>query len=291
MAETLRARAKVRISTVKKYEAALRSLLAFSHDNLTFAEITPAFLQNYQNWFIDKGGSLTTVGINCRHLRAVYRLAIRNRVVNPEAYPFGVRGYVIPTGGQQVKAFLSVADKDRFVNYKPKSEAVAFGYDFAVFSYYANGINFADIASLKWVDVRPDHLAIRRQKTAGRSDKVILIYMHDRMREVISRRGKPGAGYVFPVLRDDMTDSQRFYAIGRFVRRANKALKQIEQELALPVRLRTYTLRHTFSRVMRFNGASAYDVKEALGHESLKTTENYLNTLEIEGKKRISEGL
>jgi len=51
---------KRKISTIKSYETTLASLTRFSHSELTFQEVTPVFLQGYEDWNIANGRRSTT---------------------------------------------------------------------------------------------------------------------------------------------------------------------------------------------------------------------------------------
>ncbi|MBA7590036.1 hypothetical protein ES708_32135 [subsurface metagenome] len=59
-----------RIGTASSYKCSLNSLKKYSK-SLTFDEITESFLKGYENWMIENGNSLTTVGIYLRALRTL----------------------------------------------------------------------------------------------------------------------------------------------------------------------------------------------------------------------------
>ncbi len=297
-----------KISTVRCYKDALNSFLNFSHENLTFQEITPDFLQRYQAWYVappieDEEGkikgkikSLTSVGINCRHLRAVFNQAIRLRVIPPEIYPFGKDRFVIPQGGREVQIFLTSEQKNQFLNYKPQTEQIAKYYNYAIFDYFANGINFADIASLKHSSVYDEHIIVVRQKTEGRmrSSKKIIIPIHPRMREVIQKLGNKTLDpqeYVFPIFKKEMTTDDLNRVKQLFIKATNRILEVIRQDLKIPIKITTYTLRHTFSAMMLEMGATTEHLQDSLGHGDAKTTESYKHGFSLGLKKKFSEGL
>ena len=71
----------------------------------------------------------------------------------------------------------------------------------------------------------------------------------------------------------------------------NEGLRVVQDKLKLPFKLTTYTARHTFSNISLLKGASKEYIQEALGHESMNTTEIYLSGFDVETKKRMSERL
>jgi site-specific recombinase XerD len=71
----------------------------------------------------------------------------------------------------------------------------------------------------------------------------------------------------------------------------NKYLKQIVSKLDIDKPVTTYYARHTFATVLKRNGVSPLFISESLGHSSLKTTENYLDSFEDDQRKSILEKL
>ncbi len=57
---------------------------------------------------------------------------------------------------------------------------------------------------------------------------------------------------------------------------------EICEDLGIENKTGTYAARHTFSTVMKRKGAPTSFIKDALGHSSVVTTENYLDSFEDE---------
>ena len=55
-------------------------------------------------------------------------------------------------------------------------------------------------------------------------------------------------------------------------------MELVRQELEIEQPLGTYAARHSFSTVLKRNGAPTSFIKESLGHSSELTTENYLDS-------------
>jgi hypothetical protein len=76
---------------------------------LAFAEITPEWLNQYENYITkEKGQSITTVGIYLRALRSVFNQALTEDDIKREIYPFGKRKakkYEIPSSSKTKKTF------------------------------------------------------------------------------------------------------------------------------------------------------------------------------------------
>ena len=55
-------------------------------------------------------------------------------------------------------------------------------------------------------------------------------------------------------------------------------MENIRSELKIDQKLGTYVARHSFSTILKRKGISSEFIKESLGHSSLVTTENYLDS-------------
>jgi site-specific recombinase XerD len=65
----------------------------------------------------------------------------------------------------------------------------------------------------------------------------------------------------------------------------NKRLKCIGKAVGIDG-ISTYTARHSFATVLKRSGANIAYISENLGHNDLKTTENYLASFEREEREK-----
>lgn len=271
-----------KISNTEKYATALRSFQKYFGEGVTFDMITPDSLQAYEDWYVnqnrDKKGlkgkkSLTSVGINCRNLRHIFKRAIKKGIIPAAMYPFGMEPlYVIPEGGNDNKKFLDTEEKDKFINWRHQNDDINRLHDYAKFSYYASGINMADIARLKRSSVYKEYISIDRQKTKGRKKKSrkLIIPMHPAMSEIINSRGNRlslnPTDYVFPILTLGMDEEAIFYRIRTLVNDVNDVLALIAKDLKFEIKPTSYTLRHTFSFQFMQLGGTTDELQDALAH-------------------------
>ena len=61
-------------------------------------------------------------------------------------------------------------------------------------------------------------------------------------------------------------------------------MKKIGQHLEIDIPLTTYVARHSFATILKRSGAPIEFISESLGHQDLKTTENYLDSFEDDTK-------
>ena len=66
-------------------------------------------------------------------------------------------------------------------------------------------------------------------------------------------------------------------------------MKRIGVQLGISKPVTTYTARHSFSTVLKRSGVSIEYISESLGHSSLQTTENYLDSFEDDVKRKYAD--
>ena len=289
--------AQCRVGTADNYKSSLRSLQLFKK-NLRFEDVSDTFLFRYETWMLERGRSITTVGIYCRCLRAIFNEAIYRKIISLDYYPFGKRKYQMPVS-KNIKKALKLQDIGKIYFYQPKQDKglEAKAKAFWLFSYFANGMNMKDIALLKFKNISDEFLSFERAKTirsTRTNPKLITVYINDDIRAIIrkwSNWDKSRENYVFPILKPGLTPSQQRDRIKEFTRDVNDGIKTICFETGIEDHVTTYSARHSFSTVLKRSGASIEFISEALGHTDVKTTESYLDSFENEMKKEFSNSL
>ena len=282
-----------RISTASSYQDSLTSILTYKK-NLKVAHITPDFLKGYEKWMTDKGRSLTTVGMYLRALRTIFNLAIENDVIDASKYPF--KKYTIPAP-QKISRTLKKEEIKLMINYTAKRNSDALALDYWVFSFISNGMNFKDIALLKYENIKGDFIEFRRAKTkriSKNNSLPIMVPLDDSLLYIINKRGnksKKKNDYIFPILKHGLTPQEEYDHIKTFVRNTNKKLTRVGIELGLSLKVTSYVARHCFATIQKNNNAPLAYISEALGHTNLKTTQNYFGRFEDESLKAFHSGL
>lgn len=285
-----------RVSTAQSYTMASNSIKRYS-PNADFKDITPRFLTDYEIWMIKQGNSITTVGIYLRSLRTIFNLAINEGVIGREHYPFQRGKYTIPSG-RNIKKALTIKEIEKIFNYscvEGSSEEKA--RDLWLFSYLCNGMNMKDICRLKYKDVDGDKLVYIRSKTilsTKSNQRPIIVYLNEHAKKIIQKWGKKPelpSSYVFSILPENVTPLKERKLVQGITQLVNKYMKRIGVELGISKPITTYTARHSFSTVLKRSGVSIEFISESLGHSSLQTTENYLDSFEDDVKKKYSDFL
>ncbi len=285
------------IKTSDGYKNAKHSLQAFE-PVLSVSQVTQEFLERYEYWLtVTKGKSITTLGIYLRNLRTILNRAIEAELILPKNYPFGKGKFIIPTG-RNVKKALTIDHIREIKNFftvpgSPSDKAK----DFFLFSYLSNGINFKDVGRLKNENLKGDQIHFVRAKTirTRRDYTPIKTSLRAETLEIIEKWRNPDRSpqaYLFPILTKGMTAKQETRKIQDFVKNTNSKLDEIGKALNLPLKLTTYVARHSFATIaINKAGAPIEYISEALGHSTLNTTRNYIDSFEDKRIKQITDSL
>ena len=98
-----------------------------------------------------------------------------------------------------------------------------------------------------------------------------------------------GSPYLLPIITKQDGTERRQYE--RMEHKVNRLLKKIGALVGLQIPLTTYVGRHCWASTMRDMGASLSIVSKGLGHESLKTTQIYLSSIDTEGVVKANRQL
>ncbi|PKK36523.1 hypothetical protein BWI96_11755 [Siphonobacter sp. SORGH_AS_0500] len=290
--------------------AALPKKAASPVITLTYKEVTPELLADYEGWMKRYGkssqspsgkpspASSTTIGIYLRHVRSMFNDAIDDGIISKDVYPFGKKRYVIPAGKNTKKA-LDKADIDKIMAYECAPGMEQRSRDLWAFSYYSNGMNFADILHLRWKDIdkKKNKIVFIRKKTARtrKADQLKIQAMLFEESWAIIKRWKntdnrPDA-YVFPFLEETMDAIRQRAIIRQVIKVTNKYMTKIAEAVGVEGDVKTYAARHSFATILLRSEAPIAFISQSLGHANIATTEAYLGSFDDEKTKKYLEAL
>lgn len=271
------------ISYAKSMNNALDDVKKFDKklDDYKFENIDFQFLTNFENFLRKRGSSDGGIGVYMRNIRTIYNKAINYKIVQPQYYPF--RDFKISKFKKRnIRKALTEEEFQTLLNFDtramPATKNARYAY---IFSYYARGMNFTDLAELKWSDLENNSFHYNRNKT----DVLLKIKLPDLpiIKEILDfyKIYRPyDTGLVFPIL----AKNQNLYSPAELIERKdsvrmyyNKQLKEILKACDIDKNITFYTARHTFATTALRNNVNINIIKQSLGHKRLSTTENYLD--------------
>lgn len=255
------------------------SLLKFNrHLDIPFSEMDCNWLRRYETWLRKQGKSENTIGIRFRNIRVIFNLAVNMELVKQENYPF--RKFKISKLHQETaKRALTKEEIQTTINYPTtgKDFYTRLAINLFTFSYFMGGINFVDMAYLTEKNIMENRLIYHRRKTG----KLINLPMQERALLVLKEYKDDNKPYLFPILSTlHKTEQQKLNRLHKVITKVNKSLKAIGKELHIPVKLTTYTARHSYATVLKRAGVATSIISESLGHSSEKVTRIYLDNFE-----------
>lgn len=289
-----------KIGTAELYRSTIKSLMQFDK-NVSFQKITPKYLKEYEKWMVndENGKTYTTVGMYMRNLRHIMNKAIINGII--KTYPFSTNTekdktkYQIPESNNTKKA-LSLADIEKIFNFKPETQQESEAHLYWLFSYLCAGMNMVDIANLKLKNISGNSIRFIRQKTKDTTKvkKELNIHLLPEALDFIEKLGNKSLqpdDYIFPILHNGMSEKEKYNRVKQHIKNTNKYINRIAKKLGIDMKITTYTARHSYATVLKRNGTSVEFIREHLGHQTSKVTQNYLDSFEDEQKAETSANL
>lgn len=293
------------VSTASNYESAQKSIIEFVESNdrkyekLNFFDITKKWLDDYEYYMTKKTTikrSNTTVSMYVRTLRTIYNKAIRENDISEDQYPFGGKdGYKVPAT-RRVKKALDKHQLGQLFNAATGNPEQTKAKDFFFFSYACNGMNFKDIAQLRYKDIKDGKkIEYTRAKTANTTkddQEAIEVFLTDYSKTIIEKYGnanKAPKSLIFGIISDNMTAIEKQAKIKNFTRFVNQHISKLCKAVGLSEAVSTYWARHSFVTTAINEGASMAYLQRALGHKNITTTQGYFSGTDEQTKQRIAE--
>ena len=271
------------LGTMSVYQQSKSSLTKFNCTlDIPFSDIDCQWLDRYEKWLKGRNIKDTTISILFRTLRSVFNRALSMKLIRQDIYPFSdfkvskfdVRTKKRAVSKEDVKKIMSL-------DLSGERQYMQLARDIFLFSYFGAGINFSDIALLRYCDISEGRIRYIRKKTG----KEISFPLSDAGMEIIQRYSKPDAtneDYIFPILdrKIHKTEMQRKNRIHKVIGKVNPCLAEIGIMAGLETHLTTYVARHTFATVLKRSGVSIAIISESMGHSDIATTQIYLDSFE-----------
>lgn len=251
----------------------------YKSNDLEFKEVTPYFLNKFEKFMRKRGYTDGGLGVRMRELRALFNKAIENGLVEEKYYPFKKYKVSKLKSGNTKKA-LTREQVKMIENFDTSlNPTLLEAKHYFVFSYYTRGMNFYDMMFLKWSNISNGRIHYKRSKTKGQFSVKVIKPVQDIL-DFYKKQNRP-TDYVFPIiLKEGLKPSQIEHRKNKVLGRYNNKLSKITDLLNLPIKVSSYTARHSFATNLKYAGISTDIISELLGHSDLKVTQSYLKSFE-----------
>lgn len=274
-----------RLGTAHTYGNAYRRFKAFREDmDLTFDELSPDMIECYEAWLIDRRLKQNSIRCYLRTLNTLLCKAAAEGLLNNTNLFSHVRLSYVKT----TKRAISEKELKVIANLElPEGSTMALARDIFMFSFYMRGMPFVDIAYLRKTDLRNGMWTYCRRKT----NQCLMVEWEMAQQKILdhyAHQTKNGS-FLLPIIKEE--DGTEYKQYQRMQININRALKKIGEMAELKMPLTTYVARHTWASVARDMNIPIAIISEGMGHNSIKTTQVYLNSIDIsrvnEANKRI----
>lgn len=295
-------------SVYRDLASQLQKFIQAEHDGATdvpFERVTVAFCQEWENTLRATGAVDTTLSNRFRTLRAVLNKAIATGVAKPEHYPFArtvAEKHKFSVGKFEVTTTKRALPRDavrRLEALEPATDRLRLAKEVFLFSFYCGGINFVDLAQLRWRNLGfdaagvPERLHYVRQKTGGKFTTKLLAPAAAVVVTYAPLTRTSPDGYIFPIL-----DPQRHCTLVQIDNRLHKVLGMVNQDLkvlaeqaGITTPLTTYVARHSFATALKMKGENTSVISQMMGHKSEAVTAVYLDSFASEQLDTALEAL
>lgn len=248
---------------------------------LAFQEVDYNFLTRLEHFLRKNDCKDTTISIYMRTIRALFNKAIKEKCCKSDIYPF--REYQISQLDHSTrKRALSKADIEKLFAIEPDPNTrQLLSKHLFMFSFYNMGMNFHDMAKLKWSEIGEERITYQRAKTK----KLFSIRILPPVQEIIDfyRAHHKNGDFVFPILEGQYIDAEKEkQRIKSALKTFNKHLKLFSEKAGVEGQITSYVSRHSWATILKRMGVSTSIISEGLGHSNEKVTQIYLDSFENE---------
>ena len=277
----------------------LRSLKLYDTqiETRSFQDINARYLEGYLDHCKAKGNSDATIKIRLEVIRRIFNIAIRDKVVPEELYPFSSgkedgKMRLPKTPPNRTNKYLTVESLYKLESTTFENHVLERTKRLFLFSYYSRGMNWKDMALLRKTSFYPKTVTdektheskqvtmmeYRRSKTKGQFE----IQVTDKIQGQLNwfkENTATYSDYVLPIIQVEVEPKKLDAYLSQVRKRFNHSLREIAKTLELPesqLEITSYTSRHSFAMTMQTINKPVEIISQALGHQSVNTTKHYL---------------
>ncbi|PJJ54601.1 site-specific integrase [Hymenobacter chitinivorans] len=262
--------------------------------DVPFSRLTVSFCNEWEATLRATGIEEITLSLRFRTLRAVLNKAIANGFAKPEHYPFArntAEKHKFSVGKFDISTQKRAISRDelrKLEALQTTSDRAQLAKDVFLFIFFCGGINFVDLAQLRWSNLNgpadAQRLTYVRQKTGGKFNMKLLAPAAAILESYRAFTYASPSSYIFPVLDQTkhLSPMQIKNRLHKVLGQVNADLKALGQQAGIATPLTTYVARHSMATVLRKSGASTAVISQAMGHSSEAVTAIYLESFAAE---------
>lgn len=272
-----------KLRLAETYQSALNSFCLYINKvEILMEDIDSKMIEGYESYLKQKKLTLNTISFYMRILRAIYNRAVKSGAI-ADKKPFS---HVFTTMTKTAKRAIPIQTIQKIAQAHITNKNEALARDLFLFNFYTRGMSFVDIAYLKKTDLNNTYLIYKRKKTG----QELKIAWRKEMQELVDRNSSKDGVHLFGILDENSEKSLRFqYHYTQCI--INTALKRLGKQLNLGTNLTMYVARHSWATIARQKNIPLSVICDGMGHNSEKTTQIYLQSVDAEAIDRCNDKL
>ncbi len=274
-----------RYRTARGYHTVVNRLTRFyGSRELQLKQITPILIRRFEYHLKQEGLAVNSISFYMRNLRAIYNKAIRNGLLTTPVFnPFEEVFTGVQVTRKRAISREEMIRIDRLIadsmEQKPGKitntnsvEGLGKACLLFLFSFYARGMSFIDMAYLQKENLRNGMITYQRKKTG----QLIEIKVTQPLQQIIRlfKDKTADSPFLLPIIENSTHSFRLQYESA--LRLQNERLKKIAGICGISKNLSTHVARHTWATIAKNEHLPLAIISEGLGHTSEKTTAIYL---------------
>ncbi len=268
-----------RFSYAQSVDYTMKAVKKFKSDkDFNFDKLNYKFIIQFENHLKGRGLTLNSIAVYMKTVKMIYNRAVKIGVAKNDTYPFV--GYTIKTTKTKKRAvrrdIIELIEKQEL----KENSKIWHAKNYFLFSFYAMGINFVDIANLKLINFIEGRLEYTRSKTK----KEYSIKLSKPLKRILKPylKGKNKDDYVFPIIKRIGKPELEYRDIVDQRLKYNRLLKNIAELCEIETNLTSYVSRHSWATIAKHKGVPVAVISEGMGHSDTRITEVYLDSFDKE---------
>ncbi|MFI3240760.1 MAG: site-specific integrase [Bacteroidales bacterium] len=259
--------------TIETYTTALNSFKRFrGGSDILLSDLDTYIIIEYERYLKERNISMNTISFYMRALRAIYNRAIEQELISN---PRTIFKRVYTGIDKTTKRAISLQKIKEIQNIDISDNAkMSFARDLFIFSFYTRGMSFIDMAYLRKDNIKNGIITYRRRKTG----QVLHIKWEKCMQDIIMRYPHNETEYILPIITKTGVNERKLYQY--ILSQVNAQLKALATLVSLNIPLTMYVARHSWASIARSKNIPISVISEGMGHNSEKTTQIYLASLD-----------
>ncbi|AMM51207.1 hypothetical protein TH61_08495 [Rufibacter sp. DG15C] len=269
-----------KVGTADAFQNGKRIVSRFTKEkDISFKELDYIFLTRLEDDLLKRKVTENSIAVYMRTLRSIYNKAIAEGHAKENDYPF--KAYKLTKLNTKTKKRALTKEQVKSISdHKLElGSKLWIARSIFLFSYYCRGVNFIDVAQLKWSNIDNGRVHYTRAKTGHQFNIALLPPALEILEYYRAKQDK--SGFIFPILGSYHDTEQKIKnRVKKIMKEVNSNLRTVAQAVKIDFNITTYVARHSYATVLKRQNVSTSQISEALGHSSEKITQVYLDSFE-----------